>query len=171
MPKNCRLWLTTQCLTPTLPHEFLEGLEISILSGMSAYYCLQNSKSPSLSIIMICWPWQFSHLFYAVFCCSDIVEESKTSKTTKVGNLSINHPIWISFSSLHLVPSETVVLWRNILHHIISFVTKLSIWQDEKKLLQPFEKPVSCFASSTNPLLQLLSFLLLPFGQHLDQMW
>lgn len=37
----------------------------------------------------------FSPLFYTMFCCSDIVEETKTSKTTKVGNLNINHPIWI----------------------------------------------------------------------------
>lgn len=28
---SCRLWLTTWCLTPTPPHEFLEGIEISIL--------------------------------------------------------------------------------------------------------------------------------------------
>lgn len=103
---------------------------------MWAYHCLQTSKSPSLSI-MIHWPWGFLCLFYAICSCSDIAGESKTSKTTKVGSLSRNHPIWIYFSLLQLVPPVSVVLWRNILHHIISFATKLSIWQDEKKLLQP----------------------------------
>lgn len=67
---------------------------------MWAYHCLHTSKSPSFSIIMICWPWGFPHLFYAVFCCYDIVEESKATKTIKVWNLSINHPIWISSSLL-----------------------------------------------------------------------
>lgn len=115
---------------------------------MWAYYCLHTSKSPSLSIIMICWPWGFPHLFYAVFCCSNIVEESKASIAIKVRNLSRNHPIWISFSLVQLVPSISVVLWRNILNHMISFTTKLYIWH-EKKLLQTFEKPVYCFVSST----------------------
>lgn len=40
---------------------------------------------------------------------------------------------------LQLVPSESVVVWKNILHHSISFDTELSILQDEKTVAALWE--------------------------------